>query len=58
MHYEPEPTLPTADDPTSALFELSMPLSSSSTVADNSLSIQKDGTSVEDQPCQNHLWLH
>ena len=50
MHYEPEPTLPTTDDPTSASLELSMPLSSSTTVEDDSVSIEEDGTSVEDQP--------
>ena len=37
MHYQPEPTLHTADDPTSASFELSMPPSSSSTLPDNRL---------------------
>ena len=48
MHYEPEPTLPTTDDPTSASLELSMPPCSSSTVENNNS--QEDGTSVEDQP--------
>ena len=49
MHYEPEPTLHTTDDPTSVSLELSMPLSSSTAVEDNSVFIE-DGTSVEDQP--------
>ena len=50
MYYEPEPTLPITDDPTSASLELSMPPCSSSTVEDNGVSIQEDVTSVEDQP--------